>query len=144
MIRTVVLLTPPSLPPSLPPQLTSSQRQAPRKGRGLQDHQNSDTNPSLPLSLPPSLPPSLPSFFPSLQAVNVKLLGRDVGYWTISVWRGGVGVICCLMSYHATARKEGTNPIGGKGGREVVCVKGRGRRDLLSHVLPCHGQEGGD
>ena len=69
-------------------------------------------------ALPPFLPPSLPPSF-SLEAVNVKLLGKDVGYWTISVWRGGVGVICCLMSYHATARKEGTNPIGRRGGKEA-------------------------
>jgi len=71
-------------------------------------------------ALPPSLPPSF-----SLEAVNVKLLGKDVGYWTISVWRGGVGVICCLMSYHATARKEGTNPIGRRGGREAGREGGR-------------------
>ncbi|GAB5031749.1 Hypothetical protein NocV09_00700170 [Nannochloropsis oceanica] len=60
----------------------------------------------------------------SLEAVNVKLMGKDVGYWTISVWRGGVGAVCCLTSYFATPREEGTNPLGQAANRPMLALRG--------------------
>lgn len=45
----------------------------------------------------------------------MKLMGTDVGYWSISVWRGSIGLLGCLLSYHE----------GGTGARSKLLGKRR-------------------
>lgn len=81
----------------------------------------------------------------SLEAVNVKLMGKDVGYWTISVWRGGVGAVCCLTSYFATPREEGTNPLGQAANRPMLALRGvTGAAAVISSFAALTSMDMGD
>lgn len=64
------------------------------------------------------------AFLYSVESVNVKLLGKDVGFWTISVWRGVVGLVCCVGSYLAGRRREGTHWAGRPELRQFLALRG--------------------
>lgn len=67
---------------------------------------------------------AMSAFMYSLESVNVKLLGKDVGFWTISVWRGVVGLVCCGLSYTAGRRPPGTHWLGQPGIRRFLALRG--------------------